>query len=260
LSGTAAQEKWTAVSVNGMTLYAGTSTIILTNSTANAQTFNGNGYTYNNVTVQGAGAYALTISGNNTFGTFTVDRSVAAKTITGTAGSIQTIASFVCAESSTRVLTLNSTGAAWTLTKSGGGEVDLNYLAISYVNASPSPTWYYGANSSIANSTGWYHSHPSDTMQAIWNVRKAISDSIQLVWNAALAVGATALRIVWHTRASISDSLQLVWNARKAISDSVQLIWHISIMRLGNLYQTVKLFPRSQTVKTKNRSVTLRKK
>lgn len=138
------------------TLNAGTSTINLTNASSNGQTFVGGGKTYNNVTVSGAGNYALRITGNNIFGTFTVDRSQAAKTITGTAGSTQTVADFVCADSGSTVLTLNSTGAAWTLAKSGGGKIHLKYLSIDNVVASPFYTWYYDDNTVVgANVIGW---------------------------------------------------------------------------------------------------------
>lgn len=144
---------------SNFTFNAGTSTIILTNSTANAQTFAGGGLTYNNVTVQGAGNYALTISGNNTFNIFTVDRSAAAKTIKFTDGSTQTVSNFVSAVSGTTVLTLNGTSTAgWNITKPGGGTIGLDYANISYSAANPASTWYYGANStadSYSQTNGW---------------------------------------------------------------------------------------------------------
>lgn len=147
-------DKW-LVSATGLTLYADTSTIVLTNSTANGNVFGGATQTYNNVTVQGAGAYALTVSGDNVFNTFTVDRSAAAKTITLTAGSNQTVSSFVCATSGTNLLTINSTAGTATLTKSGGG-VLIDYISLANNTGAPANTWYYGTNNTIgANVNGW---------------------------------------------------------------------------------------------------------
>ncbi len=132
---------------SGGTITAGTSTIILTNSTANAQTFAGGGLTYNNVTVQGTGNYALTISGNNVFNILTVDRSQAAKTITGTAGSVQTIKKLIIPPiSSKTVVTLNSTGAAWTITGESR-HFQGAYLSITNVVAGFKNTYYAGTNS-----------------------------------------------------------------------------------------------------------------
>lgn len=92
--------------------YAENSSIVLTNSGVNAQTFAGGGFTYNNVIVQGAGAYTLTVTGNNTFNEFKVDASLADKTIKFTDGTTQTINDTVL-EAGVNTITLNktSTGA-----------------------------------------------------------------------------------------------------------------------------------------------------
>ncbi len=160
LSATGAITKWSAT---GGT-YSGTGTIVLTSSLNNAQTFAGGSLTYNNVTVQGAGNYTLTISGSNTFNTLTVDRSEAAKTIAFTDGTTQTVTNFICAQSGTTFVTLTGTGTAgWTITKAGGGIITLDYLAISYSTASPASTWYAGEHSYIAAGTvsGWVFGNPS---------------------------------------------------------------------------------------------------
>jgi len=135
---------------SGLTWDAGTSAIILTNSGVNAQTFAGGGLTYNNVTVQGAGAYNLTVTGNNNFNTFTVDASAAAKTIVAT-GTTQTVRNFV-RDIGNKVITL--TGGTWT--KTGGGRINLNYMSISGVTVNPSGMWYAGASSTNGGSNvGW---------------------------------------------------------------------------------------------------------
>lgn len=110
LNSTAAINKFDMVT-SGTTLTAPGSTIVLTNSGTNAQTFSGGGLTYNNVIVQGAGNYNLNITGNNTFNTFKVDASQAAKTITAT-GTTQTVNDFTRDAGGTNVISL--TGGTWT--------------------------------------------------------------------------------------------------------------------------------------------------
>jgi hypothetical protein len=171
ITNSATGTKW---SITGGT-YVATGTIILTNTGALTYTFTGGSQTYNNVTVQGAGAYALTISGNNTFNTFTVDRSVAAKTLTLTAGSNQQVADFVCTTSGTRVLTINSTGAAATLTKTGGGTIGpIDYLTISNNTGAPANTWHYTkATATVgANVVGWEDGRPTVTTSAPTSVEE----------------------------------------------------------------------------------------
>jgi hypothetical protein len=102
--------KW-SVSGSNYTLNSGTSTIICTESTADAQTFAGGGQTYNNVTVQGTGNYALTITGNNVFNTFKVNASDAPKTIVAT-GTTQVVNNFQRGSAiGTNVVTM--TGGTW---------------------------------------------------------------------------------------------------------------------------------------------------
>jgi hypothetical protein len=149
--------KWSVGTLGGFTLDSTGSTIIMTNSGVAGQGFVGGDRSYNNVTQSGAGDYALTISGNNTFNTFTVDRSVANKTLTLTDNSTQTVGNFICATSGTRVLTINSSGSFGAiLTKTGGSTINMDYLNLTNNTGSPSNTWYYGANSTIgAGVTGW---------------------------------------------------------------------------------------------------------
>lgn len=155
-----AQPKAVLNSTN-MTLTPGTSTIILTNSTTNAQSFQGGGLTYNNVTVQGAGNYALTISGSNTFRTFTVDASAAAKTITFTDTTTQRMARFT-RDAGTNVITLGGTGAAgWNVIRTSGATTSVDYITISRSTATPSLTWYAGIHSTNnGNNSGWRFTKP----------------------------------------------------------------------------------------------------
>jgi hypothetical protein len=159
--------------VGASTVNSTGSTIVLSNAATTAQTFAGKSLTYNNVRVEGAGAYALTISGNNTFNTFTVDRSVAAKTITLTAGENNTVSNFVCATSGTRTLTINSTAGTSTLTKTGGG-VLIDYISLANNTGAPAGTWFYGANNTIgANVNGWNATTtPTLTTQAVTSIEE----------------------------------------------------------------------------------------
>lgn len=146
-------------SVN-LTFDAEASTIILTNSTANAQTFDGGGLTYNNVTVAGAGNYNLTITGDNTFNTFEVDASQAAKTITAT-GTTQTVNDFTRDEGGTNVISL--TDGTWT--KSDATPIALDYLTVTNSTASPADTWYAGSNSTDGTgNTDWIFDDPALTV------------------------------------------------------------------------------------------------
>jgi hypothetical protein len=154
LSVTNVATKWSFTTTTGLTFDAGTSTIVLTNSGANSQTFTGGGLTYNNVTVAGAGNYILTRTGNNTYNTFTVDTSVAAKTLTSTGASTQTVADFVHIGTNTLTIQSDSPSRQWI--KTGGGQIGLDYVSITNNTASPANTWYYGTHNTIgAGVTGW---------------------------------------------------------------------------------------------------------
>ena len=128
-----------------LTFDAEGSTIVISGSNATARSFIGGNLTYNNVTVQGTGNYALTITGNNTFNTFTVDTAAAAKTCTGTAGSIQTVSNFV--HLGTNTLTINSTGGAWTLVVTGTRRIGVDAVNMTNCVASVLGKFYAGLNS-----------------------------------------------------------------------------------------------------------------
>ena len=138
LQHTGAVDKWRETgSIVGITLNAGTSTIILTNSGVNAQVFEGGGLTYNNVTVTGAGNYALTITGDNTFTLIDIDASSAAKTVKFTDASTTTVGDVIRDENGTNIITLTGTSTAgWNIVKSGAGVIYLDYVDISYSQAS----------------------------------------------------------------------------------------------------------------------------
>lgn len=149
---------WNLATTTNLTFNKNTANIVLSNTTTTARTFAGGGRTYNNLTIGGAtGTSTLTITGTNTFDTLASTKTVAHTivfpnvtttvsnwTITGTAGN---------------VVTLSRTGASgtFTLAKSGGGVISgVDYLSISNSTASPTNTWYAGANSTDGGgNTNW---------------------------------------------------------------------------------------------------------
>lgn len=131
--------------------------IVVNCSGAGGGTFAGGGGTFTSMLVEGAGNYALTITGNNIFtGAITVDRSVAAKTILATGGTTQTFSHFICDVSGTRTLTIGSTDTTPVIFTKNGLSVLLDYVALTYNTGSPANKWYYGVNSTAgAGVTGW---------------------------------------------------------------------------------------------------------
>jgi hypothetical protein len=90
-------------------------------------TFDGGGFTtYYKVQIAGD----TTMTGNNTFDTLDFDASAGAVTLTGTAGSVQSVTNFT-RDAGTNIVTLASTGAFWELHKNGGGYVSVDYMSIS---------------------------------------------------------------------------------------------------------------------------------
>jgi autotransporter-associated beta strand protein len=134
--------------------------IVCNCSGAGGGTFAGGGGAFTSMLIEGAGTYALIISGSNTFtGAITVDRSVASKIIRLTAGTTQTMANFVCAVSGIRSITFTEDGVGTNpiLTKTGGGTIFIDYINLSDNTGSPAnTTWWYGLNSTIgAGVVGW---------------------------------------------------------------------------------------------------------
>ena len=153
---------WNIATSTGMTLNAGTSTIVLSNTTTTARTFAGGGLTYNNLTIGGTtGISTLTFTGNNTFNTLASTKTVA-HTITLPASGTTTVADWTITGTSGNVVTLNSSTAATqsTITKTGGGTITgIDYLSIQDSAATPATTWYAGNNSTnVSNNTGWIFS------------------------------------------------------------------------------------------------------
>lgn len=142
-----------ASTATNLTVNAGTSTIILSNI---SPTFAGNGQTYNNVELTGStGGGTFNISGNNTFNSFTISRT-AAVTVKFTDGTTNTATNWAIAGTPGNVITLTNTASTTqaTLIKAGGGSVTVDYANISWINATPSFTWFATNSTDSGNNTG----------------------------------------------------------------------------------------------------------
>lgn len=159
LNSAGAVTKWN-MNATKLTLTCGESTIILTNSGASAQTFAGASLVYNNVTVAGAGAYALTVSGTNTIGTLTIDRSLANKTLTGSVTiTISDAGGLVLDTSGTRTITITNTDFTM-----ASGVVFGDYLVISGSAAGGGGTFFANVGGHSTNSggnSGWIWTPPT---------------------------------------------------------------------------------------------------
>jgi hypothetical protein len=156
---------WNMTTATGANLIAANSNINLTDTTTSARTFAGGGLTYGNLDIGGAtGTSNLLITGNNTFlGAITSSKTVA-HGILFIAGQTTTVGGFTVSGTEGNVVTItSSTAARHNLVLTGGGNVDaVDYLNISYSNASPSTdTWYPGLNSvNSGNNNGWMFPAP----------------------------------------------------------------------------------------------------
>jgi hypothetical protein len=162
---TATGTVWNMTTATGANLIAANSNIDLTDTTTTARTFAGGGLTYNNLDIGGAtGTSTTTFTGNNTFvGALTSTKTVA-HTVQFTAGTTTTVGGFTISGTEGNIVTITSpTTAQHNLVLTGGGNVDaVDYLDISYSNASPAvDTWYPGLNSiNSGDNTGWMFPAP----------------------------------------------------------------------------------------------------
>lgn len=143
LTGTATA--WSFSNTSNLTFDAQTSGIKFTNDSTSSKTFSGGGLTYNDFWNATANSGYMTIQQSNTFNDFKVDP---ARELRFTAGTTQTIASWTGSGTSGNEIVIRSSNTGThTLTKSGGGTICLDYLNIQHSVATPSSTWYAGANS-----------------------------------------------------------------------------------------------------------------
>jgi hypothetical protein len=118
--------------------------------------FVGVGETYYNFENATTGAFAVQVTGSNTFNNIHVDASAAARTMQFTAGTTTTVNTFT-RDAGANVITLGSVSGAATfaIAKIGGGTISLNNMSISYSTASPASTWYAPGGTDGGNNTNW---------------------------------------------------------------------------------------------------------
>jgi len=142
-----------------VTVFAGTSTIVLSDTSTTARTFNGGGLYYNKLTIGGTtGTSTLTITGANTFGELASTKTVA-HTITFPSSTTTTIGKWSVTGTVGNVVTLAPSTAATTYTLSIAGPANsgIDYLSVSYcaVSTTSPGEFYVGANSTnTAGNTG----------------------------------------------------------------------------------------------------------
>lgn len=135
------------------TVTASTSTIVISDTGASTKTFAGAGLTYNNLSITGAGSGAVIISGSNTFNTVTFGYP---KTIIFTAGTTQTVTSFVAEGGAGNIITIESSsaGSAATLSKSSG-TINARYCSIKDSTATGGATWNARSSTNVSGNAGW---------------------------------------------------------------------------------------------------------
>lgn len=139
-------------------LFAGTATIVLSDTSTSSRTFNGNTLYYNKLTIGGAaGTSTLIITGVSTFGELASTKTVA-HTITFPINTTTTIGKWAVTGTVGNVVTVNSSTAAtaFTLSIAGPANSGIDYLSVrdcTVLTTSPGE-FYVGANSTnVSNNT-----------------------------------------------------------------------------------------------------------
>ena len=150
---------WNTATTTNLTFTGTGSTIVLANNTTSARTFSGGNNTYGNIVIGGATATCTTsLVGNFTMGVLSSTKTVA-HTVMFNANQTVTMSGWTVSGSVGAVVNVTSfTNAVHNLVLIGGGTVNtVDYLNISYSNATPAPdVWYPGLNSTKgASVTGW---------------------------------------------------------------------------------------------------------
>lgn len=151
-----------SISGSGIVFNRGSANILLSNTTTTARSFDGNSFIYNKLTIGGAtGTSTLTITGTNTFSELASTKTVAHTIVFPNVTT--TVTAWTISGTSGNVVTLQRTGASgtWTIAKTGGGVIGADFLSISNSTATPTSTWYAGANSTNGGgNTGWIFTVP----------------------------------------------------------------------------------------------------
>jgi hypothetical protein len=166
---TNAGNAWNMSAITNLTINAGTSRIVFTNTSATLNTFVGGGFTYYTVEyARGGGGGTLNFTGSNVITNFIDVNSTAAHSITFAATT--SIHRFIVRGSPGQLITVgrSATGTP-VITKIGRGIVCncdyLNIVSLGFT-ASPANTWYAGANST-GSATGWIMTAPPSSQSLL---------------------------------------------------------------------------------------------
>ncbi len=150
---------WNISNATNLTVSQGTSTIVISDTSATSKTFNGGGKVYNNFTVTGGGTGAILWGNNsNTFNIFTIN---GPKTLTLQSTATQTVSSLVLNSSVGNVITINSnTNGAQATISMATGVVEADYLSLKDIKVTGANSAFYaGLNSTnTSGNTGWIFS------------------------------------------------------------------------------------------------------
>ncbi len=136
--------------------------VLITCAGATGGTFATENNIFDDITIQGAGNYPTTLTGNSTADTWYVDASSAAKTIIAT-GTSQLVDDFT-RDTGTNVITL--TNGTWS--KSDTTPLWLDYLTVSGSTANTTGVWFAGQHSTDGGgNTAWIFDDPAITVETI---------------------------------------------------------------------------------------------
>jgi hypothetical protein len=206
------------------TLFAGTSTIVLSDTSTSARTFAGGGAYYNKLTIGGAtGISTLTVNGNNTFGEFASTKTVAHTinfgatfqgfgkwSVTGTVGNVVTISSGTAnnniwgpAVSGVDYLAFGTSGFGINTTSPGEFYAGANSTGTTsgsmFLTAAPTPRTLYwvGGTGNWSSTTKWSTSSGGGSGAAIPTSLDAVifnSASNATAYTATFDLGVTIVR------------------------------------------------------------------
>jgi hypothetical protein len=147
------QSSGTAFS-NSSTVFSTAGTGIISLTSASSKTFAGGGLVYSGVTLQQAGAGALSITGANTFAS--ISNTVQPTTITFPASTTTTVTTWGVNGTSGNLVTINSStsGTRATLAGSDASAKSGSYMSIQDSNATVG-TWTASASTNVSNNLGW---------------------------------------------------------------------------------------------------------
>lgn len=194
---------WLAVAP-GFTLQKGTANILLTSTSTSARSFDGNGLSYNKITIGGAtGTSTLTFSGNNQFTEIASTKTVAHTIAFGT--TTQTVGAWTVTGTAGNVVTVTGTA---TLTIAGSRVSGVNYLAMGTTAvSSTSPGEFYAGQQSTGTGANVILSGAPAAVTRYWRGGTGTWDATTQTNWAATSGGAGPASVPTSADAVVFDTL-----------------------------------------------------